>query len=225
MALLSNLELIQRVPLFSQLTTAQAQTLVGSVSKQRFKRGACLVTQGEISNALYILLTGRARVLMKDGRGREVILATLNAGDHVGEMSLIDGEPHSATVQTEIATDVLVLGRAEFSRCVAENSAMAQSVMHELVRRLRLADQKIGSLALMGVYARVANVMLENAVTDANGGLLIPHKVSRQDVAKMVGASREMVSRVMKDFEEKGFLQTMDHGLIRVNERRRVPRN
>jgi CRP-like cAMP-binding protein len=224
MALLSNLELIRRVPLFSQLTTAQAQSLVGSVSKQRFKRGEIIVTQGQTSNALYILLTGRARVLMTDKRAREVILATLRVGDHVGEMSLIDGEPHSATVQAEIMTDVLVLGRKEFSRCIAENSSMAQSVMRELVRRLRSADHKIGSLALMGVYARVANVMLENAVSDAGGGLLIPHKVSRQDVAKMVGASREMVSRVMKDFEEKGFLQTMDHGLIRVNERRRTPR-
>jgi CRP/FNR family cyclic AMP-dependent transcriptional regulator len=224
MALLSNLELIRRVPLFAQLTTAQAQALVGAVAKRRFKRGEYIVTQGQTSNALFILLTGRARVLITDKRAREVILATLRVGDHVGEMSLIDGEPHSASVQAEIMTDVLVLGRKEFALCIAENSTMAQSVMRELVRRLRSADHKISSLALMGVYARVANVMLENAVTDASGGLLIPHKVSRQDVAKMVGASREMVSRVMKDFEEKGFLQTLDHGLIRVNERRRVPR-
>lgn len=224
MALLSNLELIRRVPLFAQLTTAQAQALVGSVSKQRFKRGETIVTQGQTSNALFILLTGRARVLMTDKREREVILATMRVGDHVGEMSLIDGEPHSATVQAEIITDVLVLGSKEFSRCIAENSTMAQSVMRVLVRRLRSADHKIGSLALMGVYARVANVMLESAVSDASGGLLVPHKVSRQDVAKMVGASREMVSRVMKDFEEQGFLETMDHGLIRVNERRRTPR-
>ena len=95
MALLSNLELIRRVPLFAQLTTVQAQALVGSVSKQRFKRGETIVTQGQTSNALFILLTGRARVLMTDKRAREVILATLRVGDHVGEMSLIDGEPHS----------------------------------------------------------------------------------------------------------------------------------
>lgn len=224
MALLSNLELIRRVPLFAQLTTAQAQSLVGSVSKQRFKRGETIVTQGQTSNALYILLTGRARVLMTDKRAREVILATLRVGDHVGEMSLIDGEPHSATVQAEIMTDVLVLGRKEFSRCIAENSSMAQSVMRELVRRLRSADHKIGSLALMGVYARVANVMLDNAVSDASGGLLIPHKVSRQDVAKMVGASREMVSRVMKDFEEQNFIETRKDGSILIKERRKVPR-
>ncbi len=224
MALLSNLDLIRRVPLFAQLTAPQAKALVGAVTKQRFKRGECIVTQGETSNALYIILTGRARVVMSDNRGREVILSTLRVGDHVGEMSLIDGEPHSATVQAEVMTDVLVLGRADFTRCIAENSTMAQSVMRVLVQRLRSADQKISSLALLGVYARVANVMLESAVADAGGGLLIPHKVSRQDVAKMVGASREMVSRVMKDFEDQGFLQTVEAGLIRVNERRSTPR-
>ncbi len=224
MALLSNLELIQRVPLFAQLSTSQAEALVGAVTKQRFKRGECIVTQGQTSNALFILLTGRARVLMSDKRDREVILASMQAGDHVGEMSLIDGEPHSATVQAEIMTDTLVLGRKDFLRCLSENSAMAHSVMRELVHRLRVADHKIGSLALMGVYARVANVMLESAVADTGGGLLIPHKVSRQDVAKMVGASREMVSRVMKDFEEQGFLQTLDQGLIRVHDRRQAPR-
>jgi len=224
MALLSNLELIRRVPLFAQLSTSQAEALVGAVTKQRFKRGECIVTQGQTSNALFILLTGRARVLMSDKRDREVILASMQAGDHVGEMSLIDGEPHSATVQAEIMTDTLVLGRKDFLRCLSENSAMAHSVMRELVHRLRVADQKIGSLALMGVYARVANVMLESAVADTGGGLLIPHKVSRQDVAKMVGASREMVSRVMKDFEQQGFLQTLDQGLIRVHDRRQAPR-
>jgi CRP-like cAMP-binding protein len=222
--LLSNLELIRRVPLFAQLSTSQAEALVGAVTKQRFKRGECIVTQGQTSNALFILLTGRARVLMSDKRDREVILASMQAGDHVGEMSLIDGEPHSATVQAEIMTDTLVLGRKDFLRCLSENSAMAHSVMRELVHRLRVADHKIGSLALMGVYARVANVMLESAVADTGGGLLIPHKVSRQDVAKMVGASREMVSRVMKDFEEQGFLQTLDQGLIRVHDRRQAPR-
>jgi len=224
MALLSNLELIRRVPLFAQLSTSQAEALVGAVTKQRFKRGECIVTQGQTSNALFIILTGRARVLMSDKRDREVILASMQAGDHVGEMSLIDGEPHSATVQAEIMTDTLVLGRKDFLRCLSENSAMAHSVMRELVHRLRVADHKIGSLALMGVYARVANVMLESAVADTGGGLLIPHKVSRQDVAKMVGASREMVSRVMKDFEEQGFLQTLDQGLIRVHDRRQAPR-
>ena len=223
MSMLTNLDLIRRVPLFAMLTPAQAELLADAVAKHRFKRGQVIVEQGKKSDALYIILSGRARVLMTDRKSREVILATLQPGDYIGEMSMIDNQPHSATVEAEIQTDVLVLGRKEFTRCLPENATMAYAVMQGLVRRLRHADQKIGSLALMGVYGRVANVLLESAVAD-DGRLVIRDKLSRQDIAKMVGASREMVSRVMKDFEEQGFIQTLDGGAILVNERRHTPR-
>ena len=106
MSLLSNLDLIRRVPLFSTLTQAQAESVADSVVKRRFKRGECIVEQGKKSNCLAIVLTGRARVVTTDTRGREVILATMNPGDYVGEMSLIDNQPHSATVRAEVQTDV-----------------------------------------------------------------------------------------------------------------------
>ncbi|HNV60616.1 MAG TPA: Crp/Fnr family transcriptional regulator [Rhodoferax sp.] len=224
MSMLSNLDLIRRVPLFSMLTPAQAESLVEAVAKRRFKRGEHLVNQGDKSNALYIILSGRTRVIMTDSKGREVIIATLRSGDYVGEMSLIDGEPHSATVVVDQQVDALVLGRDDFMRCLAENSTMSFVVMHELVQRLRRASLKISSLALVGVYGRVANVLLDAAVADEQGVLLIREKVSKQDIAKMVGASREMVSRVMKDFEEQGFIQSLDAGMVRVFERRMAPR-
>lgn len=224
MSMLTNLDLIRRVPLFAMLTPVQAELLADAVAKRRFKRGQLIVEQGKKSDALYIILSGRARVLMTDRKSREVILATLQPGDYIGEMSMIDNEPHSATVEAEIQTDVLVLGRAEFTRCLPENATMAYAVMQGLVRRLRHADQKIGSLALMGVYGRVANVLLEFATSDGDNRLVIRDKMSRQDIAKMVGASREMVSRVMKDFEEQGFIETLEGGAILVKERRTVPR-
>jgi CRP-like cAMP-binding protein len=198
--------------------------LASTVSKKRFKRGEILVEQGKKSDALYIVLTGRTRVLMTDNKGREVILATLAAGDYVGEMSLIDDEPHSATVVADQQVDVLVLGRSSFLRCLGENMEMAHAVMRVLVQRLRKASENISSLALVGVYGRVAKVLLDSAAPDADGQLLIRDKVSRQDIAKMVGASREMVSRVMKDFEEQGFIQMLETGVVRVIERRSQPR-
>jgi len=219
MAMLSNFDLIRRVRLFSMLTPEQAQTVANSVSKRRFKRGEMLVEQGGQPNALFILLNGRARVLTADHRGREVIMAVLGAGDYVGEMSLIDGEPHSATVRAEVQTDVLMLGRVEFARCLPENTSMTYAIMRGLVQRLRHADRKIESLALMDVYGRVARALLEFAADTGNGELLIRDKISRQDLAKMVGASREMVSRVMKDLEERGFIQTQDNGSIVVKVR------
>ncbi|WOP16428.1 Crp/Fnr family transcriptional regulator [Ottowia sp. SB7-C50] len=219
MTMLSSLDLIRRVPLFSMLTDAQALAVSDAVVKRRFKRGEVIVEQGKKSNALFILLNGRARVLTADSRGREVILAALQPGDHIGEMSLIDNEPHSATVRADVQTDVLMLGRMEFARCLPENTSMAYAIMRGLVQRLRHADRKIESLALMDVYGRVARALLEFTAEGPHGELLIREKISRQDIAKMVGASREMVSRVMKDLEERGFIQTQDNGTILVKER------
>jgi len=108
--------------------------------------------------------------------------------------------------------------------CLANSGSTALALMRGLVRRLRSADRKIGSLALSGVYARVAQALLEAAEPDAAGQLWIRDKVSRQDIAKTVGASREMVSRVMKEFEEQGFISTQANGSVRVNERREKPR-
>ena len=217
--MLSNLDLLRRVPLFSLLTVTQAEVISGAVIKRRFKRGEALVEQGQKSNALFILLTGRARVVTSDSRGREVILATLAQGDYLGEMSIIDNEPHSATVRAEVATDVLMLGRAEFARCLTENASMSLVVMRGLVKRLRHADRKIESLALLDVYGRVAHALLDFAVADAQGQLLIRDKISRQDLAKMVGASREMVSRVMKDLEERGFIEALPSGATLLKDR------
>jgi len=224
MAMLSSLDLILRVPLFAQLTKEQADSLAHSVVKKRFKRGDNILEQGKNSNALFIILNGRARVVMKDHKEREVILATLREGDCIGEMSLIDSQAHSATVSAEIVTDVLVLERECFMRCLQENSSTAMAVMRGLVQRLRSADRKIGSLALTGVYARVANALIDAAETRNDGVLTIKDKVSRQDIAKMVGASREMVSRVMKEFEEQGFIETLDTGSVLIKDRRTKPR-
>ena len=218
MSMLSNLDLIRRVPLFSMLTNDQAQAIADSVVKRRFRRGEIIVEHGRKSNALFILLNGRARVLTSDSRGREVILAVLQPGDYVGEMSLIDNQPHSATVRAEVQTDMLILGRAEFARCLPENSSLAYAVMRGLVQRLRKADQQIESLALLDVYGRVARTLLEMSEV-INEQRIIRNKVSRQDMAKIVGASREMVSRVMKDLEERGVIETQENGSVILKDR------
>jgi len=212
MAIVSNLDLIRRVPLLSNLSPAQSSLVANLISKKRYKRGELLIEEGKTSYALFVILSGKVRVLSQDERGREVIMAVLDAGDCVGEMSLIDGEPHSATVRAEAQTDVLVLNREAFLRCMRENIQLAEAVMAGLVRRLRRANKQIQSLALMDVYGRVLSVLQEMAQEDEVGRKVLRKKVSRQDVAKMVGASREMVSRVMKYFENDGTLQKQADG-------------
>ena len=219
MTIVPNTDLIRRVPLFSDLSPAQSALVTATMSKKRYKRGDLIVQQDTISDALFIILSGKARVLSHDSRGREVIIATLDVGDCIGDMSLIDGEPHSATVRAETQTDVLVLERDAFTHCLRDNATMADAIMRGLVRRLRRADKQILSLALMDVYGRVLNTLQDMAQEDADGNKVLRKKVSRQDVAKMVGASREMVSRVMKHFEENGVLTEQADGSFLLSDK------
>ncbi len=195
-----------------------------AVTKRRVRRSELIVEQGKKSHALYVILSGRARVVMTDRRAREVILDVLGPGDYVGEISLIDGKSHSANVQAEVQCDLLVLDQKDFNRCLAENQALALAVIKGLAQRLRKADEKISSLALMDVYGRVTKVLIGMSQPAGPKQLLIKDKMTRQDIAKMVGASREMVSRVMRDFEEQGFIKTREDGAVELVERRALTR-
>src|SRR5216117_2388215 len=123
-----------------------------------------------------------------------------------GVTGLIDDHPRSASVVAIEACELLTLSKRDFKSCLAENFEMAMTVMRGLVKRLREADQKIGSLALMDVYGRVARLLLEMAET-VNGQKVVTRKLAKQDIAKMIGASREMVSRVMKDLQSGGYIE------------------
>ena len=224
MVMLTTSDLLRRVPIFSGLTPAQMSQLSGNVTKQRFKRGELIVEQGKKSGALFVILSGRARVTVTDKRAKEVILAILGPGDCIGEMSLIDGQSHSASVKADVQTDVLVLSHDEFVRCLAENQSIALWIMKDLVQRLRKSSDMVSSLALMDVYGRVAKVLIDAAQPRGEDELVISEKMTRQDIAKMVGASREMVSRVMRDFEDQGFVRTNEQGNLVVQERRLTPR-
>jgi len=149
---------------------------------------------------------------MSDDEGREVILSILGPSEFFGEMGLIDDSPRSATVITLEPCELLVLSKRDFKKCVAENFEMAMTVMRGLVKRLREADRKIGSLALMDVYGRVARLLLEMSER-VEGRQVVTRKVAKQDIAKMIGASREMVSRVMKDLQVSGYIEVRGNAI------------
>lgn len=224
MPTLTNQELINRVPWLEMLTPDQIKSLHKDLTKHRFKRNECVVEYGKQSNSLFIILAGRARVVMTSPNGRVVILAKLQVGDCIGDMSLIDNDPHSATVIADVQLDVLIMSREAFLRCLMNNPMVALSIMRGLVKRLRLANQKISSFALMEVSQRVAIALLESAVADNEGKLMVQGKLSHLDIAKMVGASREMVTRTMKKLEAQSFIEKTIEGVVRVNERRKKSR-
>ena len=206
--------------MFASLSAEDRAALAQSVVKRRYKRGAYLVRQGDTSGALYILMMGTVNVIatstLSSAKGKEVILASLGRGDYFGEMSVIDDQPPSADVVAQSLTDVLILGQNHLMACLQAHPAVGISLMKGLVARLRLADEKIESLALVDVYGRVARALLEMGTQEADGSRRIAHKVSKQTVAKTIGASREMVTKVFKQFEQRGWISTQTDGSLRL---------
>ena len=198
--------LLRNVPLFANLDEQQLGVLARAVVRKNVGRNAKVIGAGDPTDSLYIVINGRLKVLMSDEQGREVILSILGPGEFFGEMGLLDDRPRSASVVTLEACELLTISKTEFKRSLADNSDLSLMVMRGLVKRLREADRKIGSLALMDVYGRVARLLLEMA-EDIGGEKVVVKKLSKQDIAKMIGASREMVSRVMKDLQLGGYIE------------------
>ena len=121
--------------------------------------------------------------------------------------------PRSASVVTIEPCELLSVTKRDFKKCITENVEMSMTVMRGLVRRLREADRKIGSLAMLDVYGRVARLLLDMSDT-VNGQKMVTNRISKQDIAKMVGASREMVSRVMKDLEMSGYIEVRGSTIV-----------
>jgi CRP/FNR family cyclic AMP-dependent transcriptional regulator len=200
-----SLVVLRNIPLFSGLDESELERLSKVAMRRRAARGEQVVRAGEDAETLIVLLTGRAKVTNFDEEGREIILAWLSPGEFFGEMGLIDGSPRSANVVAVEPCELLVLGKHEFQRCMQENFQVAQKLMQILVRRLREADRNIESLALLDVYGRVARLLLDMSEDD-NGKRVVRQKISKQDMARMIGASREMVSKVMRDLEVGGYI-------------------
>lgn len=200
-----SLVVLRNVPLFSGLDESELQRLSQVAVRRRAGRNEQVVRAGEDAESLIVLLTGRAKVTNFDEEGREIILAWLGPGEFFGEMGLIDGSPRSASVVAVEPCELLTIGKTEFQRCMQDNFQVAQKLMQILVRRLREADRNIESLALLDVYGRVARLLLD--LSEEEGGKrLVRQKISKQDMARMIGASREMVSKVMRDLEVGGYI-------------------
>ena len=209
--------LLRNVPLLSVLSEDELTLLTRVVSRKSYPRGSLILATGDTTDSLYILISGRIKVFMSDLDGKEVILSILGPNEFFGEMGLIDNNPRSANVVALEPCELICISEPDFKRCLAENFGMAMTVMRGLVKRLREADNQIGSLALMDVFGRVARLLLESAEV-IDGQKVVTRKLSKQDIARIIGASREMVSRVMKHLQEAGYIEVRaDTIVIREN--------
>ncbi len=218
MGQIENKLFLKRVPLLSGLTEQQLESLSAGSSRRSFPRGRTIVTEGEPSQSLYILLSGRAKVQRSDSEGKEVILSVLGSGDWFGEMSMIDEAPRSASVITIEPCEFMSIEKLSFRAMLMQNPEICMAVMRGLVARLREADRKIETLALLDVYGRVARVLLDFSET-IDGQRIVRSRLPRQEIAKMIGASREMVSRVMKGLETQGFISPLPEGRLLLRDK------
>ena len=206
-----NPQILKSVPLFSSFSDLQLSQLLSCVQHRSYPRNAFILRAGEETDALYILLSGRVKVLIPDEEGHEVILSIMGPHEFFGEMGLLDDQSRSASVETLEPCGMLRLSRAGFTNILKDNFELAMLIIRNLVRRLRDADRKIESLALIDVYGRVARLLIDMA-QNVDGKWVVEHAPPKQEIARMIGASREMVSRVVKDLHRKG--------LIRADKRR-----
>jgi CRP/FNR family cyclic AMP-dependent transcriptional regulator len=207
---------IKAVPFFTQLSDRELDVIRAVASEKNYQKNAVVLTEGEMGDSLYMIQSGKVKVFIGDEEGREIILKILGPGAFFGEMSMIDKQPRSASVTTIEPSTVQVLTHAAFEKCVEQEARIGNMVMQILAQRVREADRKIGTLALMDVYGRVASTLLELSVY-SNGKLVVGEKLSQQELANMVGASREMVNRILKDLSDRGFISIESKAITIIN--------
>lgn len=193
------------IPLFQGLSDQQLNELLGMAHKARYDRNNTIINQGERSNSLYIVLDGRLKVFATDEEGRQVLLAFLNKGDFFGELSLLDDEPRSASVMAVEPSQVLCLTQENFHRFSSAHPEHLLPMLRILARRLRALDDTICSLSTLDVYGRVARILLQEAEEHDKGH--VTPRLTHQDIAEMVGSSREMVSRILGDLRKGGYIR------------------
>ena len=169
-----------------------------------YPKSTIIVSEGDRTDSLYIILEGRVKAFVSDDRGHEVVLSTQGPGEYFGEMVLDEG-PRSASVMTLEPSRFLVVPKKDFRDFVARNPAFALSLLEKLIHRARALTESVKSLALMDVYGRVARLLLELA-EERDGALVIGERLTQQEIASRVGASREMVSRILKDLSTGGYI-------------------
>jgi len=200
-------DFLATVPLFSGLDRTELQRF-GEMTREKFyPRGSVILFENDPGDSLFVVRQGRVKVVLIGEDGREVILGVLGVGEHFGELSLIDDRPRSAHVIAMEDSHLLVLHREDFRRRVESSPAVAWSLLTELSRRLRRADEKIGGLVLLDVPGRIARLLLDLAEEAESNTIDKP--LTHQTIAQMIGASRETVSRAMKDFQDANWVSVV----------------
>jgi CRP/FNR family transcriptional regulator, cyclic AMP receptor protein len=198
------------------LSEAELEAVAAHGVERSYPKSMVLVSEGDSTDSLYVILSGRVRIFASDEDGHEVVFGTQGPGEYFGEMAL-DGGTRSASVITLEKSRLLVVPARQLRELIAANPQFALNLMKKLISRVRTLTSNVKSLSLMDVYGRVAHLLLELA-EQKDDALVIEERLTQQDVASRVGASREMVGRILKDLSDGGYLSLQRNRIV-INRR------
>jgi len=210
--------MLKNIPLFGDLDDAEMEFLSSRAVTRKFPRNAIFITEGDYSDCLYCILSGRVKVYLNDDEGKEVILNVQGPGEYFGELALLDSGPRSASVMALEDCRLSVISKADFEEFLDNHAAAQKKIMLGMVKRLRALTENVRTLALLDVYGRVARVLLQLA-RPVGDMLVIREELRQQDIANRIGSSREMVSRVLKDLREGGYIEVDENHHIVIKEK------
>jgi CRP/FNR family cyclic AMP-dependent transcriptional regulator len=177
-----------------------------------YPRNTIVFQEGDKGDQLFVIVSGRLKVFLSDSEGKEIIVDMLGAGQYFGEMAL-DGSPRSASVMTVEASRLAIVEREQFKQYLARTPDAAFALVITLIRRARNLTRAVGNLALLDVYGRVARLLIENAAEE-DGRMVVGVRMTQQEIAKRVGASREMVWRILDDLREGKYIAMENNRIV-----------
>jgi CRP/FNR family cyclic AMP-dependent transcriptional regulator len=212
------MEMLKNIPLFADLDDAEMKFLSRRSVTRKYPRNTIFITEGDYSDSLYCILSGRVKVYLNDDEGKEVILNVQGPGEYFGELALLDSGPRSASVMALEDCRLSVISKADFEDFLANHEQAQKKIMLGMVKRLRALTENVRTLALLDVYGRVARVLLQLA-RPVGDVLVIREELRQQDIANRIGSSREMVSRVLKDLRDGGYIEVDENRHIVIKEK------
>jgi len=184
---------------------APLRALAAHGAIRRYRANTTLIEEGDRGDTLFVVLSGALRIFCSDPNGREITLGIYSPGEYVGEMSL-DGGPRSASVSTEEASVCAVVSRQSLRQHLAAHPEFALELIQRLIRRTRLATESARTLALLDAYGRLVRLLDGLAVARADGTRVVAQRLTHQDISQRIGCSRELVSRLLKDLQQGGYV-------------------
>ncbi len=197
---------------FLNLDEGMLKEMIPLGTVRTYPKGSIIVHTGDISDSLYVILSGRVKVFISDEDGKEFILSTISPGDYFGEVAL-DGGPRTASIMTLEACRFFVIPKAEVKALIEHHPDFARDLIGRLIRKVRNLADSVHNLALLSVYCRLLK-FIEEQSTQCEDGRLATERLTQQEIAARVGASREMVSRIITDLTNCGYISVENRRII-----------